>query len=83
MSRPKINPTMRRKDLNITLPPTLISKAKEYAEMSGESVSVMVEVSLGDFLDRLETELKKQPPFPRHPVRPPALSTAFTGKAIS
>jgi hypothetical protein len=25
----------------------------------------------------------KQPPFPRPPVRPPALSTAFTGKAIS
>ena len=24
-----------------------------------------------------------QPPFPRPPVRPPALSTAFTGKAIS
>ena len=26
---------------------------------------------------------RDQPPFPRHPVRPPALSTAFTGKAIS
>ena len=27
--------------------------------------------------------INHQPPFPRHPVRPPALSTAFTGKAIS
>jgi hypothetical protein len=59
MSRPKINPSKRRKGINLTLPPLLISKAKAYAEMSGESVSVMVEVSLGDFLDRLETELKK------------------------
>ena len=59
MSRPKINPTMRRKDLNITLPPTLISKAKEYAEISGESVSALVEVSLIYFLEKMEREITK------------------------
>jgi len=35
------------------------------------------------FLDGLNAEAPTQPPFPRPPVRPPALSTAFTPKANS
>lgn len=59
MSRPKTKPELKRQNLNVTLSPNLIGKAKAYACMSGYSVSSMVEASLGDFLLKLERELKK------------------------
>jgi hypothetical protein len=43
----------------------------------------MLLCDLNGCLPKLDPASVGIPPFPRHPVRPPALSTAFTGKAIS
>jgi post-segregation antitoxin (ccd killing protein) len=53
MPRPKIKQECRRKSLVITLPPMLILEAKAIAELSGISVSAMVETALSDTFKRL------------------------------
>lgn len=59
MSRPRINPEMRRKNLAITLSPKLILRAKAFAELGKVSVSEMVEVTLTEFINKTERELKR------------------------
>ena len=60
MARPKTAPSAHRKQIAITLPPELISKAKAYAEMGGGSVSGMVEATLTDFLAKMDRELERK-----------------------
>lgn len=53
MPRQRIKPESHRKEITLTLPPMLISEAKAIAELSGMSVSAMVEMALQDALKRL------------------------------
>ena len=55
----------------------------QIAIMHEELVEKRHWISEERFLHALNFCMLLQPSFPRHPVRPPALSTAFTGKAIS
>jgi hypothetical protein len=62
------------KEQSSILPPSELLKsmaeAKEHDELATRS-------------EERDFRRKQQPPFPRLPVRPPALPTAFTPKAIS
>jgi hypothetical protein len=58
MGRPKLNPNSKRKNLAITLNPSVIHKAKALAALGGISLSEMIEMLLMDMFDKFEKKLK-------------------------
>jgi hypothetical protein len=60
MARPRTNPAAHRKNIALTLPPDLILKAKACAEISGVSVSEMVEVALTSLIVKVEKRLEEK-----------------------
>jgi hypothetical protein len=60
MTRPTIPKRFHRQQIALTLPPSLILRAKAFAELGKVPVSRMVEGALNDWLDKVEKELRRQ-----------------------
>lgn len=56
MGRPKLNQNSKRKNLAITLNPSVIHKAKALAALGGISLSEMIEMLLMDMFDKFEKD---------------------------
>lgn len=60
MSRPKMNPSMKKVNVTITLTPTVIAKAKDKCFQDGKSLSAKIDEMLAAYVsDELKTPKRK------------------------